>query len=167
MHGEPDHFFRKSLTLYSDCIHSIFSIQEKQIFRPNGASTFPLSLYGLIISNILTFSYTLLSVRRPPKTTSVIPTYHGNSMKRFHLKLTAKNPIQTIQISSLVDTDLDSLNGSSLFSKNDCLSINNTYLHLSKFTCSIAEKTKTYFQTFFSNIKVWLVQVKEGFRYRQ
>ena len=86
-------------------------MQEKNLFRPNGLSLFPLGFLVLIISNILTFSYTLLSVRRPSRKTT-IPTYHGNSKKRFHLKDTTKS--STMDISSLLNTDLGNLNDSSL-----------------------------------------------------
>ena len=44
---------------------------------------------------------------------SIIPTYHGNLKKSFHLKHTTKNFIKTMDISSLLNTDLGNLNGSS------------------------------------------------------
>ena len=117
-------------------------IQENNLFRPNGLSTFPLgfldsifylphicgtwgNLVALVqfkkrekhpwrsvnfskVSKISTsprvfftffvlmlqiaqrttyiYIYTLLSIRRPSRKT-IIPTYHGNSRKRFHLSL--------------------------------------------------------------------------------
>ena len=71
----------------------------KSLFRTNGASTIHLSFLYSIILKILTFSYTLLNVRRPSRKYSVIPTYHGNSRKRFRLKDTTKNFIKTMEIS--------------------------------------------------------------------
>ena len=69
---------------------------------------FALAFLDLIISKILTFSYTLLSVRRPIRKTTgnTIPTYHGKStpFKRY-----TKNSIKTMDISSLLNTDLGNL----------------------------------------------------------
>ena len=45
---------------------------------------------------------------------STIPSYHNNSKKRFHLKDTTKNFIKSVDISSLLNTDLSNLNDSSL-----------------------------------------------------
>ena len=44
---------------------------------------------------------------------SIIPTYDGNLKKSFHLKDATKNFIKTMDISSLLNTDLGNLNGSS------------------------------------------------------
>ena len=79
---------------------------RKNLFKPYGASTVPLSFRYSIILKILTFSYTLLSVRRPIRKTSVIPTYHSKSRERLHLKDNTKNSIKIMEISSLLNTDL-------------------------------------------------------------
>ena len=73
---------------------------------------FPVGFLDSIISKILTFSYTLLRVRKPfPKDYgSTIPTYHGNSKIRFYLKDTTITSTKTMDISSLLNTDLDNLN---------------------------------------------------------
>ena len=57
--------------------------------------------------------YILLSVRRPSKKTTT-PTYHSNSKKRFDLKDTNKSSIKTMDVSSMLNTDLGNLNDSSL-----------------------------------------------------
>ena len=49
-----------------------------------------------------------------PKRLSTIHTYHSNSKKRFHCKDDMKNSIKTMDISSLLNTDLGNLNDSSL-----------------------------------------------------
>ena len=45
-------------------------MQEKNLFRPNRSSVFNLGSIDSIISKILTFSYTLLTVRRPSRKTT-------------------------------------------------------------------------------------------------
>ena len=68
-------------------------MQEKSLYRPNGLSMFLLGFLDLIISKILTFSYALLSVRRPSRKTTVVPfplttaTQLGKiPFKRYHEK---------------------------------------------------------------------------------
>ena len=67
----------------------------------------------MIILKILTFSYTLLSVGRPSRKTSAIRAYHDEEKiprKRFHLQDTTKTSIKTMEISSLLNTDLGNWN---------------------------------------------------------
>ena len=45
-------------------------MQKKNLFRSNRLSAFLLGFLELIVSKILTFSYTFLSVRRPSRKTS-------------------------------------------------------------------------------------------------
>ena len=120
----------------------------------NEWSVFPLGFLDSIISKILTFSYTLLSVRRPSRKTT-IPTYPGNSKIRFHLKGTTKNSIKTMDISSMLNTDLSNLNESSFTLQDDRLSMYNTIYIFLKFTSPIGKKTKADFQikteAFFQN----------------
>ena len=59
----------------------------------------------------------------PERYCRTIPTYHCNSKKRFHLKDTTTNSIKTMHISSLINTDLGTLNGSSLILHDDHLSM--------------------------------------------
>ena len=59
--------------------------------------------------------YTLLSVRRRSRKTT-IPTYHGNLKKKLHLHNTTNSSIKTMDVSSLLNTDLGNLNDSSLIS---------------------------------------------------
>ena len=60
-----------------------------------------------------------------------------------------------MDIYSLLNTDLDSLNEASLILKDDCFSMYNTIYIFLKFTCPICKKTKTYFliktKAFFQN----------------
>ena len=84
-------------------------IEEKNLFRPNGISTIPLSFLYLIVLKILTFSYTLLSAGRPSRKTSATRTYHDEEKiprKKFHLQDTTKTSIKTMETSSLLNTDL-------------------------------------------------------------
>ena len=77
----------------------------------------PLSFLYLIILKILTFSYTLLSVRRPSRKTSAIWAYHNEEKfprKRFHLQDTSKTSVKIMEFSSLLNTDLGNWNDSSL-----------------------------------------------------
>ena len=69
-----------------------------------------LKFFYSIILKISSFSFTLLSVRTPFRKTSAILTYNDNLRKRFHLKDSTK----TLEISSLLNTDLGNLNDSSL-----------------------------------------------------
>ena len=46
----------------------------------------------------------------PSTKTSTIPTYLDNPKKRFHLKDTTKNSIETMEVSSLLNTDLGNIN---------------------------------------------------------
>ena len=71
-----------------------------------------------------------------------IPTYHGNSEKRFHLKDTTKNRIKTMDVSNLLNTDLGNLNDSSLILSDDRFSMDNTIYIFLKFTCPVGEKLK-------------------------
>ena len=73
---------------------------------------FPVGFLDSIISKILTFSYTLLRVTKPfRKTTAVpLPLTNGNSKMRFYLKDTTITSTKTMDISSLLNTDLDNLN---------------------------------------------------------
>ena len=71
---------------------------------------------------------------------STIPTYHGNSKKRFYLKDAKKKSIKTIDISSLLNADLGKLNDLSLILKDDRLSMYNTIYIFLKFTCPICKK---------------------------
>ena len=82
---------------------------------------------------------TLLSVRRSSKKTTVvtIPTYHGTATQR---KDTTKNSIKTMDISSLLNTDLGNLNESSLILKDDRLSMYNTIYIFLKFIWPICKK---------------------------
>ena len=82
---------------------------------------------------------TLLSVRRSSKKTTVvtIPTYHGTATQR---KDTTKNSIKTMDISSLLNTDLGNLNESSLILKDDRLSMYNIIYIFLKFICPICKK---------------------------
>ena len=57
---------------------------------------------------------------------STIPTYHGNLKKRFCLKDSAKNPIKTMDISSLLKTDLGNLNDWSMILQDNLLTIYDT-----------------------------------------
>ena len=50
-----------------------------------------------------------------------------------------------MDISSLLNTDLDNLYDSSLMLKNDCLSMYNTIFIFLKFTYPIGKKAKRYF----------------------
>ena len=50
-----------------------------------------------------------------------------------------------MDISSLLNTDLDNLYDSNLMLKNDCLSMYNTIFIFLKFTCPIGKKAKRYF----------------------
>ena len=50
-----------------------------------------------------------------------------------------------MDISSLLNNDLDNLYDSSLMLKNDCLSMYNTIFIFLKFTCPIGKKAKRYF----------------------
>ena len=68
-------------------------MQEKNL-RPNVSCTFPLSFFDWIISKILAFSKTLISVRRLHRKTTVVPfplTTATQSklipFKRYHEKL--------------------------------------------------------------------------------
>ena len=88
--------------------------------------------------------YTLLGFRRSTRKTN-IPSYHDNSMERFHLKDTTKSSIKTIDISSLLNTNFGSLNDSSLILWDDRISMcNTTYLFL-KFTCPIVKNLEHIF----------------------
>ena len=121
-----------------------------------------------IISNILTFSYTLLSVTRPSRKDycSIIPIYHGNSKKRFHLKDTTKHFIKTRDIFILLSTDLGNLNNQSLILQHNRLSMYIILYIFLKFTCPIGKKNWNIFpdknKSIFSKPKAWLVQLKEG-----
>ena len=82
--------------------------------------------------------------------------YHSN--KRLHLKYTTKYTIKTMDISSLLNTDLGHLSDSSLILKNNRLFMYNTMNTINiflKFPYSIGKKIKTYFLTktkaFFQN----------------
>ena len=76
-----------------------------------------------------------------PDYCSTIPTYNGNSKKRFHLKDTIKNSIKTMDISNLLNTDLGNINNSSLILKDDRLSLyNNTIYIFLKFRCPNGKK---------------------------
>ena len=86
---------------------------------------------------------------------STIPTYHGNSKKRFHLKNTTKNSIKIADISRLLNTELGNLNDSSLILSNDRLSMYNTIYIFLKFACPICKTIELSFH---------LVQLKEGIR---
>ena len=118
---------------------------EKNFFRPLGASTFPLSFFDSGNSKILSFSYTLISVRRSSRKTSTIPTYHGNSKKRLFLKDTTKNSITAMETSSLINTEFGSWNYASLIEENRFSIYNTIYISL-KLACGITRKTKTYFR---------------------
>ena len=50
-----------------------------------------------------------------------------------------------MDIYSLLNTDLDSLNEASLILKDDCFSMYNTNYIFLKFTCPICKKTKNIF----------------------
>ena len=68
-----------------------------------------------IISKILIFSYTTQCQETFQKGyCSTFPTYRGNLKKSFHIKDTTKNSIKTMDISSLLNTDLGNLNDLSL-----------------------------------------------------
>ena len=56
----------------------------------------------------------VLSVRRPSRKSTVVPFPLGNSKKKFHLKDPTKNSIRTVDISSLLNTELGNLSNSSL-----------------------------------------------------
>ena len=62
----------------------------KNLCRPNGASTFPLSFLDSNIPKVLAFSYTLVILKRLSRMTSTISIFHGISRKRFYLKDTTK-----------------------------------------------------------------------------
>ena len=92
----------------------------KNLFRPNGISTIPLSFLYLIVLKILTFSYALLSAGRPSRKTSAIRTYHDEEKiprKKFHLQDITKTSIKTMETSSLLNTDLANWNDSSLIKR--------------------------------------------------
>ena len=65
---------------------------RENLFRPNGSSTFPLSFLDSIISRILTFSCTLLGIRRLSRKTTVVAfplttaTQRKIPFKRYHKK---------------------------------------------------------------------------------
>ena len=59
---------------------------------------------------ILAFSDILISVRRPFRKTSTIPTYHGNSRKRIYLKDTTKNSIAIMRTSSVTNIEFSNSN---------------------------------------------------------
>ena len=71
-------------------------MQEKNLFRSNRASVFSLGFLDSIILNILTFSYTLLSVRIPSRKTTVVPfppttaTQKKDSIKKMTRKIPLK-----------------------------------------------------------------------------
>ena len=80
-----------------------------------------------IISKILTFPQTSQCQETFQRDyCSTIPTYHSNLKRRFYLKNFSKNPIKTMDISSLQNTDLGNLNESSLILFDDLLSIYDT-----------------------------------------
>ena len=72
-------------------------------------------------------------MRLSRKTT--IPTYHDNSKIPF--KGTTENSIKTMNISSLLNTDLSNLNDSSLILLDDRLSTYNTIYIFLKFSSPI------------------------------
>ena len=79
-------------------------------------SSSPLSFLFLIILKVLTFSYTLLSVGTPSRKTSAIRVYDDEekiTRKILHLQDTTKTSIKTMEISSLLNTDLGNWNDSS------------------------------------------------------
>ena len=98
---------------------------------------------------------------------STISTYHGNSKKRFHLKDTTKNPIKTMDISSLLNTDLCTLNGSNLILQDDRFSMYNTIYIFLKITCPIGKKTEAYMliktKAFFQNQRFGQSNKKKAF----
>ena len=51
------------------------------------------------------------------------PTYHGNLKKRFYLKNTTKNTIKTLNISTLLNTNIGNLNDSRLILQDGRLSM--------------------------------------------
>ena len=71
-------------------------MQEKNFFRPNESSTCPLSFLDSIISKILTFSYTLLIVRRSSRNTTVVPFPLTTVTQRKDI---TKNSIKAMNIS--------------------------------------------------------------------
>ena len=105
-----------------------------------------LSFLYLIILKILTFSYTLPSAKRPSRKTRAIRTYHDEEKiprKKFHLQHTTKTFIKTMEIFSLLNTDLCNWNDSSL------IKIMIVFFHVftsisiyifPKFTCGIGVK---------------------------
>ena len=88
-------------------------IQEKGLFKPNRSSRLPLSFVDSIISKLFNYLMYIISVLGDLLERlycSTIPTYHGNSKKRFDLKDATKSSIQTVDTSSLLNTDLGNLN---------------------------------------------------------
>ena len=102
----------------------------------------------MIILKILTFSYTLLSAGRPSKKTSAIRTYNGEEKiprKKFHLQDTTKTSIKTMEIFSLLNTDLGNWNEWSLIKRMIVFFHVYHYLHLSKiYKRYWSEKTKRW-----------------------
>ena len=98
-------------------------MQDKNLFRTNRFSTFPQIFLDWIIPNILKFLhkfvtlsnvyYALLSVRRSSKK-SAYCSYHSHLpwqlKEKIQFKNTTKSSMKTMDISSLLNTDLGNLN---------------------------------------------------------
>ena len=102
----------------------------------------------MIILKILIFSYTLLSAGRPFRKTSAIRTYRDEEMiprKKFYLQDTTKTSIKTMEIFSLLNTDLGNWNEWSLIKRMIVFFHVYHYLHLSKiYKRYWSEKTKRW-----------------------
>ena len=102
----------------------------------------------MIILKILAFPYTLLSAGRPSRKTSDIRIYHDEEKiprKKFHLQDTTKTSIKTMEIFSLLNTDLGNWNEWSLIKRMIVFFHVYHYLHLSKiYKRYWSEKTKRW-----------------------
>ena len=109
-----------------------------------------------------------------PERVSTIHTYHGNSKKRFHWKDNTKNSIKTIDISSLLNTDLGNLKDSSLILLDDRLSMYHTIYIFLKFTSQQTHQRwylvenvswadvylSTLFQRWQNNVETTLIELR-------
>ena len=111
----------------------------------------------MIILKILIFSYTLLSAGRPFRKTSAIRTYRDEEMiprKKFYLQDTTKTSIKTMEIFSLLNTDLGNWNDSSLIKRMilfPCIILFTSFQNLNavlvckNYKVNFMLKTKTFF----------------------
>ena len=137
-----NYFIREScseLGLSQKIIWNIYT--SEKAFYTNWAVCVFLGFLDSMISKILTFSNTLISVGKPSRKTTVVPfpfttaTQRKDPFKRYNKKFH-----EAMDISSLLNTDLGLLNDSSLILQDDRLSMYNTFYIFLKFTCMIGKK---------------------------